>query len=306
MLPTPKQEMAAELPCDKPVADKCVAETMDARVTVMKLSGAVLVTVAPVPNSILELKQAMFHSNNIPVALQKLLESDGIRTYEDTEKLDSMQNHEMLLLTIETPLHTWDVKNNPNAQSLQLEGTSILTCPQLNSDFCTVLTEEPIRSGVHYFEFVMHVIGDEQWCGVTSDPMFSGCRANPRCASNCWTYYCGRRFTAWQSLIDGRGALHAPGHAVAQFKQLNNEGDVIGMLVDMNNGALAFDLNGELQGACPIDTDKPLYCLTQPDTPRDKVELRKPSLQDAPPANLEALSGALLDITKDGKVDLKS
>lgn len=274
-------------------------EVADTQVSITSLSGEVLVTLAPVPNSILEVKKAVFDSTSIPIALQNLVSSDGTMHVDD-ENLDTMQNHSMLLVTIETPMFTWDIENNPGAAHLELEGTSVLTCPNLRSDFCTVLTKEPIRCGVHYFEFVMHAICDEQWCGVTSDPDFAGPRANPRMARDCWTYYCGRRGHRG-SLRDGKGALHAPGHAVAQFKQVA-QGDIIGMLVDMDKGALAFDLNGELQGACPVPTDKPLYCLTEPDSPGDKIELKKPSLQDAPPANLEALSGALLDITQDGEV----
>ena len=38
-----------------------------------------------------------------------------------------------------------------------------MRCPNLRSDFVNVLTREPIRSGIHYFEFVMHKIGDEQF-----------------------------------------------------------------------------------------------------------------------------------------------
>jgi len=287
--------MAAELR-----DDVGIVEGADAQVSIMRLSGEVLVTIAPVPNSILKVKQAVFESTSIPVALQNLISSEGITTHTDEEKLDNTQNHSLMLVTSETPMCTWDLENNPGSAGLQCEGTSILMCPNLQSDFCTVLTKEPIRCGVHYFEFVMHVIGDEQWCGVTSNPVFAGPRANPRTANSCWTYYCGRRGDL-RSLRDGRGGLHAAGHAVAQVKEVG-QGDIIGVLVDMDKGALAFDLNGELQGACPVDAEKPLYCLTQVDTPRDKVELRKPSLQDTPPANLEALSGALLDITQDGSV----
>lgn len=284
------ESAAADTPC---------TAALDKQVKVMKLSGAVLVTVVPVPDNILGLKQAIFEMTSIPVALQNLLEVDGSVAQDDGIELDVTQHHSMLLVTTETPMHSWDIK--PNFYDLQLEGTSVLTCPRLQTDFCTVLTKEPIRSGQHYFEFVMHRIEDEQWCGITSDPNFAGPRANPRMARNCWTYYCGRRNCSRENLRDGRGALHAPGHAVAEFKQLRSEGDIIGMLIDMDAAALAFDLNGELQGACPIQTDRPLYCLTQVDGPGDKVELRKPSLRDAPPANLKALSGALLDITQDGK-----
>ena len=64
----------------------------------------------------------------------------------------------------------------------------------------------------------------------------------------------------WQSC---EGAfIPKQGRAVAGFKKLKRSGDVIGMLVDMEAGALAFSLNGELQGACPIPTDRPLYVLS--------------------------------------------
>jgi len=69
------------------------------------------------------------------------------------------------------------------------------------------------------------------------------------------------------------------------------------MLVDCEKGAVAFDLNGNIQGACEIPKKTPLWVLTHVDTPMDHVELRKPSLHDAAPANFEALKGALLDVS---------
>merc|ERR1712217_800835 len=92
---------------------------------------------------------------------------------------------------------------------------------------------------------------------------------------------------------------HAEGRAVKEFKKLKPMGDVIGMLVDLDleKPAVAFDLNGELQGACEVPKE-PLWVVTHLDTEKDRVELEKPSLVDAPPANLDALSGALLDVSK--------
>ena len=72
--------------------------------------------------------------------------------------------------------------------------------------------------------------------------------------------------------------------------------NVIGMLVDCDTGAVSFDLNGKVQGACEVPKNAPLWVLTHVDTRRDHVELQKPSLQDAPPPNLETLKGALLDV----------
>merc|ERR1711904_382785 len=125
-------------------------------------------------------------------------------------------------------MYTWNVQDNPSANQLLVEGASTLTCPSIRTDYINVLTKEPVRNGVHYFEFVMHWIGDEQSCGLVSDPRHAGPRASLRTLKG-WTYYCGRVGCSWNSLRDGKGALHALGNAVVEFKKLNSEGDVIGM-----------------------------------------------------------------------------
>merc|ERR1712051_379472 len=135
--------------------------------------------------------------------------------------------------------------------------------------------------------------------GLT-DPHDAGSRRGAR-DLRAWTYYCGRMGSSYGSLIDGKGALHAQGKAVIEFEKLQPRGDVIGMLVDVDVGAIAFDLNGKLQGAFPIPTGTPLWVVTCVDTKKDDVELRKPSLEDAPPQNLAALTGALLDISQGQK-----
>mmetsp|Transcript_141464 Transcript_141464/g.257101 ORF Transcript_141464/g.257101 Transcript_141464/m.257101 type:complete len:312 (-) Transcript_141464:143-1078(-) len=279
-----------------------VSTEKEETVEVLTMSGKVLTTVSPVPATVLELKQAIFERVSVPVALQKLLGFDGANVYEDGTRLDSSASMSVLMVKDETAMFTWDLENNPSSDQLQLEGPSTVTCQRMRTDYINVLTKEPIRNGVHYFEFVMHYIGDEQSCGLVADPRHAGPAAGLRYLKG-WTYYCGRVGSGYSgSLKDGKGALHALGTAVVEFKKLQTSGDVIGVLVDMDVGAVAFDLNGELQGACAIATDRPLYCLTHLDTSRDKVELRKPCLQDAPPANLEALQGALLDIAKGEKL----
>jgi len=273
------------------------AQTAPLAVTAHSLSGAVLATVSPVPVNILQLKMALEEKTSVPVALQKLLELEGTHVFLDDEKL-SGESLKVLMMTDETALFSWDLNSNPDKDMLDLEGTSIVSCPRLRTDYLNVLTREPIRKGVHYFEFVMHHIGDEQWCGLVNDSGLAGTRAEGRTVSvKGWTYYCGRMRSSCGNIRDGKGALHAQGRAVKEFQKLRPSGDVIGMLADLEVGAVAFDLNGELQGACAIPTNTPLWLLTHLDQPEDKVELRKPCLADAPPANLEALRGALLDIS---------
>merc|ERR1712216_442117 len=95
-----------------------------------------------------------------------------------------------------------------------------------------------------------------------------------------------------------KGALEALGRHLKTAEFVKRSDSIIGMLVDCEKGAAAFDLDGTIQGACEIPKNTPLWVLTHVDTPKDHIELRKPSLQDAPPANFEALKGALLDVSR--------
>eukprot|EP00811_Abedinium_folium_P005312 NODE_14893_length_1079_cov_4.130252.p4 GENE.NODE_14893_length_1079_cov_4.130252~~NODE_14893_length_1079_cov_4.130252.p4 ORF type:complete len:91 (+),score=27.49 NODE_14893_length_1079_cov_4.130252:539-811(+) len=65
-------------------------------------------------------------------------------------------------------------------------------------------------------------------------------------------------------------------------------GETIGMLVDLNTGAMAFDLTGEHQGGCSI-TRTPKYLLAHLDTSKVHVELRKPAVGEAPQASFELI-----------------
>lgn len=266
-----------------------------AGVTIHNLAGVTLATVNPVPAVVSELKGILEEQTGVPRGLQKLVDSSDSRVYTDTDELDISEEYAMILVRDETLLWTWDFEGNPNADQLQVEG-NVVKCPQLRNDYVNVLTKEPIRHGIHYFEFIMHRIGDEQSCGLVSDPSHAGARHGLRRIRG-WTYYVGRMSSTRGSIRDGMGALHAEGKAVKEFKKLNREGDVIGMLIDKTQGAVAFSLNGEIQGACAVPQD-PLWILTHVDTRSDHVELRKPCLEDAPPAHLEALKGALIDITE--------
>jgi len=269
-------------------------------VLIKSLAGEVLAEIRPVPLDTTSLKHAIAERlRNRPPALQKLVVCGTTRILADGEALAPDEPLEVICLTDEAALWTWDLEGNPDKKYLKFNGSQ-LTCPELNEDFCNVLTKEPLRSGRHYFQFVMHYIGDEQWCGVTNESSKAGARCSGR-SLHAWTYYCGRRGSNY-SIRDGQAALHAEGRAVVAFEKPKSSGDVIGMLVDMETGAIAFDLNGRLQGACAIPLDCPMWVLTHMDTESDHVQLRKPSWEDAPQANLDALSGALIDLSKGQKL----
>ena len=262
-------------------------------VVVSNLAGGILAEISPVPADLFDLKLQLEERTGIPTALQKLVKDGAVLT--STGDLPA-EGFEVLCVKDETPLCTWDAEGNPASHQIEVDGATIRS-PQLKSDFVNVLTKEPMRSGLHYFEFVLHKVGDEQWCGVTMSPEMAGSRMDGR-SLEAWTYYCGRAGRSGGSIHNGKGALHACKKAVAEFEKACTPGNVIGMLVDTDKRVVAFALDGRVQGACKVPGDKPLYVITQMDTPADHVELRKPSLEEAPPANLEALSGALLDAEK--------
>ena len=256
-------------------------------VVVSNLAGKVLAEVG-VPASLSDLKQQLEEVTGIPMALQKLVLGGEILDVAPEP------GAELLLVKDETAMCTWDLEHNPSKEEIEVDG-AVLKSPKLRHDYCNVLTQEPMRSGIHYYEFVMHHVGDEQWCGVTMEPHMAGTRVSGR-SLKAWSYYCGRARRSGGTIHNGLGALHACGKGVKEFRKACTPGNVIGMLVDVDKRSVAFALDGELQGACAVPGKEPLYVITHMDTPSDHVELRKPCLHDAPPANFEALAGALLDV----------
>lgn len=266
-------------------------------VIVSTMAGNEVARFSPVPPTIADLKKEIADAGHMPRALQKLVRSgNSAGICSDSDALEQA-DHMLILVRDETPMWSWDLKHNPCKEDLEVTG-NVVTCQNMRRDFTNVLTTEPIASGRHYFEFHMHYIGDEQWCGVTADQHLAGA-ATAIPSKIGWMYYCGRMNGGFGggSLADGLASLQAIGRIVKEFEKPRRSGDIIGMLVDCDSGALAFDLNGRLQGACEVPKATPLWVVTHVDTPKDHVELLKPSLQDAPPSNLAALEGALLNVS---------
>jgi len=206
------------------------------------------------------------------------------------------------LVVDETPLSSWDIQGNPSSDALSGEGGELIFQGVNGSpDYVCVLTQAPMRHGVHFFEFVLHEVNDEQWCGVVTDPTRAGhsCgesiyyKASEDIFKPGWFYYCGRRVDSG-SLCDGDAALHLGWERNGVKKAARViKGSVIGLLIDVDEGAVVFMHNGEIQGACEVPK-VPLYVSTCPDRPGDRVELRKLSPADAGPAALAALKGPLI------------
>jgi len=259
-----------------------------AAVRVQSLVGRPVAAVSPVPDTVGALKAELETHCGVPAGLQRLLR--GLELLADGDALGA-EDACLTLVVDESPLYSWDVAGNPNRGLLGGCGTEVVF-EEEDCDYVNVVTREPVRSGRHFFEFVMHQLGDEQWCGVCADRS----RAGNHGSRDGWFYYSGRRSKgSW-------GALHAPceRQALGRFAHVAS-GDVIGLVLDVDEGAAAFALNGALQGACAVPRE-PLYLTTSLDRAQDRVELRKPPLADAPPEALAALAGPLLGVqaTSDG------
>lgn len=187
-------------------------------------------------------------------------------------------------------LCVWNLASNPDRRLLHSDGSTISFPDDANANFCNVLTCDGIKEGIVYYEFVMHHIGDEQWCGLTTDPSQGGMRISGWNLRPAWTYYCGRRWAhTLAHKMQGVPGLHVDKKAVQSFARVVS-GDVIGMLVDAQRRGVAFLRNSDLQGAFLLDsTSKPLYVITHLDAAGDTVELRANAPSYAPKAAFDAI-----------------
>jgi hypothetical protein len=265
---------------------KCTESHEVPCIIIKTLAGGEVLRSDQIPPNVRELKQLIANSVGMSIALQKLLHEDGFAVCADDEVLEA-KSQGMILVQDDTPMWYWDLEGNPSRNELDIEG-AVAKGTRLRTDYVNVITREPVAVGLHYFEFHMHYYGDEQWCGLTPTKELAGADQEVAVPSRKgFMYYTGR----------GSGAIEALGRCLKEVEYVERSSNIIGMLVDCDRGAAAFDLNGTIQGACEVPKNTPLWVLTHLDTSRDHVELRKPSLDDAAPANFDALQGALLEVS---------
>lgn len=245
-------------------------------VKVLSLAGNTVAEISPAPDSVGLLKAELEGQCGVPSALQRLLR--GAVVLGDEEHLGSSSLDQITFVVDESPLSTWDIAGNPNSDLLSGAGSEVMFANQ-EVDFVNVVAQEPVRSGVHFFEFVMHHVGDEQWCGLSPSKARAVSRAGYNGESMGFFYYSGHRFGFGAR---SGGALHAPS-VWSEVNKMENvsTGDVIGMLVDIDRGALVFTWNGTVQDGLFIPK-KPMYATTILDHTRDQVELRRAAAADAP------------------------
>jgi len=172
----------------------------------------------------------------------------------------------------------WDTVGNPERKFLEVEEGAVkfphadfVTC-------CNVLTREPVRRGGHFFEFMMHRLGGEQWCGVTTDNTQAGMRVSGWNLKG-WSYYSGNR----EANSNGRPALHVNKKVVQSFAHVL-EGDIVGVLLDADRRGLVFLRNDDVQGVCELlpRNRSPLFLFTHVGAEGDHVEVRRLPPSQAP------------------------
>uniref|UniRef100_A0A7S1F2S2 B30.2/SPRY domain-containing protein n=1 Tax=Noctiluca scintillans TaxID=2966 RepID=A0A7S1F2S2_NOCSC len=245
---------------------------LDCVVSVVNLAGVTVVALSPIPARVHKVKETIEEQTGVPCGLQVLLL--GTRALRNEEPLGSDGRFELVLVVDESPMWHWDVDGNPGR--LHLVGDAgHLTAPLLGTDYVNVVTQEPLRDGVHFFEFVVHRLCDEQWCGIVDGNEQAGVCGIP---FGCFYYFNAR----------GVGQRRSNGDDWEGVRPVT-DGDVIGMALDMDSHRVAFAVNGELEFVTDVPGHGPIYCMTTVDEPEDHIELRKPPVCEAPPPLIHGL-----------------
>jgi hypothetical protein len=259
-----------------------------ASVIVRNLAGKIVTEISPIPATIRDVKLAIEsqHGSDFAYGFQSLTKDELVLS--DDFDLEPDESFELTLCLTELPLFSWDFAGNPASNQIVCNGGH-LTAPNLRSDFVNVVTQEPLRKGLHYFQFVVHTFKDEQWCGIVANKTQAGDSVAGYRLEGCF-YYLGRAGSR-------RASLRFGSKSMKQCVQ-PKDGDVVEMLIDVDAGALAFGMNGSLQSACKIFPG-PAFVFTTVDRSEDHVELRKLSIEEAPAELAQALKGSLIAPAED-------
>jgi len=248
-------------------------------VIVRNLAGVVVAEISPIPATVGDVKLAIEskHGSDFACGFQSLTLDTTVLA--DDFALQADQSLELTFCLTELPLSSWDFAGNPASNQIVCNGGD-LQAPNLRSDFVNVVTQEPLRKGLHYFHFVVHAFNDEQWCGIVADKSQAGNSIGGDGLEGCFYYFGSKR--------GGTASLRFGNYPMV-YCEKPKDGDVVDMLVDVDAGALAFGLNGSLQSACEIFPG-PVFLFTTVDDREDHMELHKLSPEDAPPLLILALA----------------
>lgn len=120
--------------------------------------------------SMVHLKQKVSEVCGVPEALLKVVkDNEALGNLPDLEEIAVTDEVvELMLLVDDSPCYSWDIAGNPDSEFLKSDASEIVefvnpnTC--LHPDYVNVLSQSPIEKGVHFVEFILHSLQDEQWC----------------------------------------------------------------------------------------------------------------------------------------------
>lgn len=251
---------------------------------VRSLTGRSLVTVTYPPEDAQALKAIIESVCGIPHELQQLFAANSTTPLNDDNIASTKRPDFLTLVVDEWPLYCWRLMALDSVR-VSVEGSSV-RCNSLR-DFgqgVPVWTKAPVVKGTHYFEFHLNQLADVLLCGLLPDPLQNhhyGGRFYSSCQHRRNTFdYAFDALDLGDAFCDARDTW-----AIAR------SGDTVGMYVDADDHFVVFALNGRVQGVFKLFVDRVFPYLLLCET-GDYVELRKPPLQDAPCALVEALSAA--------------
>lgn len=269
------------------------AETM--HIVVARLDGEKVEVDIAASETVDSLKLLLQELLAVPPELQSLLRGKTLLKVGSAKLQDEAvtEGSTLTLLVKDPPLvassgaSRWNIEGNPEKQQVAGSGGEVIFAKPTN-DCVILVTEAPVTTGVHYFEFANHRKGDEQWLGITPCANRVGSECVYDSMMPLWAYYAGQGQNGLGSLVGGgirSVECTAPGV---------KDGDVVGMYLDMTKGEVAFAHNGALVGSMSfkeVAAGKPMWLTTTLDRQDDHVVLRELPITECPAALIEKLGG---------------
>eukprot|EP00930_Biecheleria_cincta_P083384 TRINITY_DN72968_c0_g1_i1.p1 TRINITY_DN72968_c0_g1~~TRINITY_DN72968_c0_g1_i1.p1 ORF type:complete len:269 (+),score=35.57 TRINITY_DN72968_c0_g1_i1:43-849(+) len=257
-------------------------------VTVRTLAGLQVAQVLG-PILVSELKRAVTKSSGTPAALQKLVRGDQV--LHDNQEIPGGPPDVQFVLFYQ-PCCEWDVDRHPNSEQLQIRENGARDAQGSVPSGVPIMTQEPLTSGVHFFEVVIHQDGNPpESIGL----MTANAKAKLYKVRQPWEKPPSQNFWDMKVALNHKGEVTTSGTMKAKACAYRPR-DVVGILVHIDIGAAIIMVNNAVQACCALSAGAPLHvaCLMDKRPCGSHVELQELSTDQAPSNAMQALVGPLL------------
>lgn len=259
----------------------------DSTVTVRTLAGLQVVQVLG-PILVSELKRAVTKSLGTPAGLQKLVRGDQV-LHNSQELPGGLPDVQFVL---QKPCCDWDVDHHPNSDQLQIRENGARDAQGSVPSGVPIMTQEPLTSGVFFFEVVIHQDGNPPECiGL----MTANAKAKLYKVRQPWEKAPSQNFCDMKVALNHKGEVTTSGTIKAKACVYRPR-DVVGILVHLDIGAAIILVNNAVQACCALSAGAPLHvaCVMDKRPYGSHVELQELSPDHAPANAMQALVGPLL------------